>query len=427
MATSYNGWSVIKSGLWPLPAVTGSVRAGAVWVVFHWLAKEYAARVEKITRAHSWGYAYRQVRGGKSWSNHASGTAADFNAPAHPMGKRGTMTAKQVAACRAIEKESGGILNWGDNIPDEMHWEIGRGVSAARVERFAAQLLQKALNRHGAKLKVDGVRGPDTVAATKAFQQARGLDVDGIDGPKTWAALDKTPSTPTPEPEPEPDPTPTPKPPSFTAMFWNILGARFSSTESWAGRRDQVVATMRSAGASLIGICEAYGDEGAWLLKKLGGGWLRFYTPFGVQLLFNRKVWLHTNDRQWERRWDSAHGFQVVELKHRPTGRMVNVLTLHTAPPATATSADRKRQWQAAATFVQGWKDPTLVLGDFNDEQAGAWLTASGFTAPPLSVPTIGTKRYDWAAARKTSRIEVVVGRHGGASDHHPLTVPVAL
>ena len=58
MATSYNGWSVIKSGLWPLPAVTGSVRAGAVWVVFHWLAKEYAARVEKITRAHSWGRGY---------------------------------------------------------------------------------------------------------------------------------------------------------------------------------------------------------------------------------------------------------------------------------------------------------------------------------------------------------------------------------
>jgi cell wall-associated NlpC family hydrolase len=36
---------------------------------------------------------------------------------------------------------------------------------------------------------VDGVYGPNTEAAVKAFQSKNGLEVDGIVGPKTWAAL----------------------------------------------------------------------------------------------------------------------------------------------------------------------------------------------------------------------------------------------
>jgi lysozyme len=36
---------------------------------------------------------------------------------------------------------------------------------------------------------VDGVFGPRTRAALRAFQQAKGLQADGIVGPRTWAAL----------------------------------------------------------------------------------------------------------------------------------------------------------------------------------------------------------------------------------------------
>jgi metacaspase-1 len=38
--------------------------------------------------------------------------------------------------------------------------------------------------------RADGVFGPKTEAAVRAFQAARGLEVDGIVGPKTWAALE---------------------------------------------------------------------------------------------------------------------------------------------------------------------------------------------------------------------------------------------
>jgi peptidoglycan hydrolase-like protein with peptidoglycan-binding domain len=51
--------------------------------------------------------------------------------------------------------------------------------------------LQAALNFKGASpaLKADGIFGPLTLAAVKAFQKANGLAVDGIVGPITWGKL----------------------------------------------------------------------------------------------------------------------------------------------------------------------------------------------------------------------------------------------
>jgi hypothetical protein len=53
--------------------------------------------------------------------------------------------------------------------------------------------LQNTLNRLGAspKLELDGIVGPATRNAVRAFQLAQGLVVDGLVGPATFAALDK--------------------------------------------------------------------------------------------------------------------------------------------------------------------------------------------------------------------------------------------
>ncbi len=150
MAVSQNGWSAAyKVGnvvhdtppLSKLQWITGSVRAGDVWTVFNELGRRFNAEVEKINPAHSWGFAPRPIRGRATTSNHASATAVDFNAPAHPLGKVNTFNATQRAAIRKILKDLGGVVRWGGDYTgrkDDMHFEIN--ASAAAVKKVANQI-----------------------------------------------------------------------------------------------------------------------------------------------------------------------------------------------------------------------------------------------------------------------------------------------
>ncbi|WP_391208834.1 peptidoglycan DD-metalloendopeptidase family protein [Psychrobacillus sp. L4] len=52
--------------------------------------------------------------------------------------------------------------------------------------------IQKLLVKAGYKIVVDGIEGPATVAAIKAFQKSKGLTPDGIVGPLTLDALKKS-------------------------------------------------------------------------------------------------------------------------------------------------------------------------------------------------------------------------------------------
>ena len=49
--------------------------------------------------------------------------------------------------------------------------------------------LQSRLRRMRADLTVDGIVGPGTEAAIRAFQQDHGLTPDGVAGPATWKAI----------------------------------------------------------------------------------------------------------------------------------------------------------------------------------------------------------------------------------------------
>jgi HK97 family phage prohead protease len=69
--------------------------------------------------------------------------------------------------------------------PTNQH-PVGQGETGKRVSD-----LQERLNAGGFKppLKVDGIFGPKTLAAVRAFQKAHGLKADGLVGPLTTAAL----------------------------------------------------------------------------------------------------------------------------------------------------------------------------------------------------------------------------------------------
>ncbi|MDF2742870.1 MAG: pdcA, partial [Actinomycetia bacterium] len=56
-------------------------------------------------------------------------------------------------------------------------------------QQHPVQTLQHLLRARGHNLTVDGIFGPRTDAAVRAFQQQKALAVDGIVGPDTWSAL----------------------------------------------------------------------------------------------------------------------------------------------------------------------------------------------------------------------------------------------
>lgn len=140
MATSQNGWSVLRYASDPrmrdFPWVSGKVRRGATYTVMDYLARQFDDRVEDIVRSKSWGWAYRPIRGQSSgYSNHASATAVDFNAPDHWLGLRGTFTDAQEREIMKILSELEGVVRWGgtyQNRADEMHFEINAPASAVR-------------------------------------------------------------------------------------------------------------------------------------------------------------------------------------------------------------------------------------------------------------------------------------------------------
>lgn len=62
-------------------------------------------------------------------------------------------------------------------------------VPKPRMQGADVRELQGLLNENGAYIEIDGVFGPATDAAVRAYQRANGLTVDGIVGEKTWASL----------------------------------------------------------------------------------------------------------------------------------------------------------------------------------------------------------------------------------------------
>lgn len=142
MAVSQNGWAAPPPSLANLAWITGKVRAGDVYTVFNYLCQRFNAEVEHINRSWSWGYAYRPIIGSSTLSNHASGTAVDLNAPAHPLGPSGTFSAKQTAAIQQILVDLDHTIRWGGNYriarKDEMHF--GVHTDAAALHKVAEKI-----------------------------------------------------------------------------------------------------------------------------------------------------------------------------------------------------------------------------------------------------------------------------------------------
>lgn len=176
-------------------------------------ARDFNTHVEPLKKGSCWGFDPKHIEGSSNWSNHAWGGALDLNAPAHPMGLRGTFSTAKKAAIHALlgkyTYQGTRVLRWGGDYtgrPDEMHIEINvtRSVALAAVKAMSTSVTyapgSRTLKRGmaGSDVKwlqpkvgttVDGAFGPDTETRVKSFQVAHKLQGDGVVGKLTWAAL----------------------------------------------------------------------------------------------------------------------------------------------------------------------------------------------------------------------------------------------
>lgn len=138
-AVSQNGWPVSpnEADLDITPLVVGGVafspgvRGGKVHDLLSYVAHAVHTRVQKANSTYGcWGYSFREnVNSPGEWSNHASGTAIDFNATRHPNGQPTVLnwTADQIIEIYKILDEVDNVVRWGgdyEGTPDAMHFEI---------------------------------------------------------------------------------------------------------------------------------------------------------------------------------------------------------------------------------------------------------------------------------------------------------------
>ena len=164
---SSNGWSANDRGIiasYQLPGGRVALRKGDVSVVLLWCANRWHETVEPLVWPGVWGYAERLIRGSSTMiSNHASGTAIDINAPAHPLGTdpHESFSTLEIRAIRAILEHCDGVVRWGGDYigrRDPMHLEIN--ASSAAVRRVADKIrAPKIKNYPAAPLPV---RSPTT-------------------------------------------------------------------------------------------------------------------------------------------------------------------------------------------------------------------------------------------------------------------------
>lgn len=150
---SQNGWPVLAPNSshlhrWVIPTKSGTetvvLRDGSAGFLLAHNAMRisdwWEPMVGKILD--DWGYAERTIRGSSTEiSNHASGTAMDFNATRHPLGKVGTW-GKKFALIVKNTATYRGTIRWGGEYhgrKDEMHFEINAPMS--KCEKRARALM----------------------------------------------------------------------------------------------------------------------------------------------------------------------------------------------------------------------------------------------------------------------------------------------
>ena len=212
----------------------------------------------------------------------------------------------------------------------------------------------------------------------------------------------------------------------FRVTAYNVLADRFS--RNWASRRDDVVRRLAHvkgpasvAKASVNLLTECYAGEARFIATKLN---LSTVTNCGSTIAYDKSWRL---GRVWRLGWlGTTHGAIIAELSR--DGVTINAVASHLPPSNVAEASYRGRCLTRLATFLHGWKDPTLIGGDFNWRGMEPTARRLGLVSARIGpeMTTTGAlkqgRAIDYVLTRKVAirRFQVLPG---WGSDHHMLSL----
>ena len=360
-----------------------------------WMVKggdPYNAKAGEKIRANSYGWVRTVNKQGKS--NEPWHFAYD---PAKDTKAKADLSARLKAAgykdTRAFQKARGlsvdgvaGPVTWaellrvGDRTPPPARTVLRRGDRGVDVAALA-----KELARHGYSTGSPAdAFGPKMEAAVKDFQKRAGLTVDGVAGPRTMVAL----ATVTPPPSPE-------ERGMFRFGQANLRAARLGGLPDGSNARADFL--RQKLHCSLYALSEVSEAARTAIDKRLGAARWQLHPEGYVCNVWDSVKWTHAGKRAVSF-GTGVHGAVCTVLTHRPTGRRLDVISLHVRPrdsfgqgASDATVAAGKAGDVERALRLLAKDVPTIIAGDFNGSATDI-LTAAGLRRATPIVDTYDGK-----------------------------------
>jgi hypothetical protein len=195
-------------------------------------------------------------------------------------------------------------------------------------------------------------------------------------------------------PQPAPSKNPIVPAPAASRDFrlacWNIQVDN-GSTYSPAARRKAQIQRLthilngsKTGRASIYGLVECSAAAHGELIKGLGSGFMGMNGGGRCSIIWDETKWarISSGSKQWD---SNGHGYVAVELRDIATGKTLNVVITHIVN-GTLKKATKLKQIAQLAALTRSWKDPTVIMGDFNLSSASIKL--SGFSELRLKAKT---------------------------------------
>lgn len=270
--------------------------------------------------------------------------------------------------------------------------------------------IQQRLVAHGAFLEADGIFGPKTEVAVRAFRRWKGLGAGNSVNAATRGALDAAP-----------------------VAVAQVRFAEFncaSRKPNWESRSKTLAKQISASGADVVFLAEFYSAEQPRFLKKIAGYSLATVNGGRAILILDRTMRKAPGVSGLPKKGNvGPHDKRVVgvKLENRGTGKLLNVVCAHFSWEHSK-GASRKSE----ATGLLKWaaanyrENRTFFAGDFNApygakgraDEVGPVMTAGGYRDAGDDTQVTELYRLLRTFVGKTSLVRRIRSSSTTGSDH---------